>query len=130
DVPVVVTIAPLVDPAQRRSRLGLEAAHEVRVARPALVFVEKDEKELRRVGGAEVRGMRALLECGELAPAQLVHDPARLLVAEIVPDQPLPHAEDRQRRPRQLVAERQRLQAGEQTVATEYGHEPWETGGR
>ena len=74
--------------------------------------------------------MRPLLEGGHLAEAQLVQDAARVLVAEVVAARPLPQSQGHQRRPRELRRERQRLEAGEDAVAAEHGHEPRQAGGR
>ena len=74
----------LVDPVQRRARLDLELAHERAVAGPALVLVEQDDVQRRRVGGAVVRRVRALLERRHLPVAHLVEDPPGVLVAEVV----------------------------------------------
>ncbi len=72
--------------------------------------------------------MRPLLERCHLAVAHLVEDPARVLVAEVVDARPLPLAEGEQRRGRQLGRERERLQAREDAVPAEHGHEPREAG--
>ena len=74
--------------------------------------------------------MGPLLERGHLPVAHLVQDPPRILVAEIVDPRSLPLAERAQRRRRELRRERQRLQAREDAVAPEHGHEPRQTGGR
>jgi hypothetical protein len=71
--------------------------------------------------------VRPLLERRHLPVAHLVQDPARILVAEIVQADALPVAERAQRGRRELGGERKRLQARENAVATEHGHEPWET---
>ena len=101
-----------------------------RVAGPALVLVEQHHVERRRVGAAVVGRVRPLLEGGHLPVAHLVEDPARVLVAEVVDAAPLPVPERAQGRRRQLRRERQRLQAGEDAVAAEHGHEPRQAGGR
>ncbi len=84
DVAVALEVGVLVDPVERRPRLALELADELAVARPALVLVEQDDVERRRVGAAVVRRVRPLLERRHLAVAHLVEDPARVLVAEVV----------------------------------------------
>ena len=130
DVAVALQVGVLVDPVQRRPRLALELAHELRVAGPALVLVEQHDVERRGVGAAVVRRVRPLLERGHLAVAHLVQDPARILVAEVVDAGALPVAERAQRRRGELGRERQRLQAREDAVAAEHRHEPRQAGGR
>ena len=70
-------VGVLVDPVERGPRLVLEVADELAVAGPALVLVEQDDVQRRRVDGAVVRRVRPLLERGHLAVAHLVEDPAR-----------------------------------------------------
>ena len=130
DVPVAHQVGVLVDPVQRRPRLAFELAHEARVTGPALVLVEEHDVEGRGVGGAVVRRVRALFEGGHLAVAHLVGDAARVLVAEVVDSGSLPVSERTQRRGGELGRERERLQAGEDAVAPEHGHEPRQPGGR
>ena len=84
DVAVALEVGVLVDPGERRARLVLEVAHELAVARPALVLVQQHDVERRRVGAAVVGRVRALLERRHLAVAHLVEDAARILVAEVV----------------------------------------------
>ena len=52
DVAVAVAVAVAVDPAERRARLALERAHERAVAGPALVLLEQDQEQRRRVGAS------------------------------------------------------------------------------
>ena len=89
---------------ERGPRLDLELAHERAVAGPALVLVEQYDVERRRVGGAVVRRVRALLEGRHLAVPHLVQDPAGILVAEVVQADPLPVPERPQRRRGELGA--------------------------
>ena len=124
DVAVALEVRVLVDPVQRRARLVLEVAHELRVAGPALVLVEQHDVQRGRVDAAVVGRVRPLLEGRHLAVAHLVEDPARVLVAEVVDPRALALAERQQRRLRELRRERQRLQAREDAVAAEHGHEP------
>ena len=124
DVAVAVAIAVVVDPVHRGARLGLQSAHQLAVARPALVFLQQDQEQRRGVGGAVVGRVRRVLEGGHLAEAQLVRDLAGLRVAEGVVSAGLEQGQRPQRRGRQLGHERQRLEAGDQAVATEDGHEP------
>ena len=74
--------------------------------------------------------MRPLLEGRHLAVAHLVQDAPRVLVAEVVQAHALPIPEREQRRRRELGRERKRLQAGENAVPAEHGHEPGEAGRR
>ena len=120
----------LVDPAQGRARFGFELADEPPVAAPALVLVEQHAVQRRRVSGAVVRGVRPLLERRQLPVAHLVEDPAGILVAEVVDPAALPGAEHAQCGGGELGRERQRLQAREDAVAPEHGHEPRQAGGR
>ena len=91
DVAVALQVGVLVDPVERGARLVLEVAHELRVAGPALVLVEQDDEQRRRVGGAVVRRVRPLLEGRHLAVAHLVQDAPGILVAEVVDPRALPH---------------------------------------
>ena len=108
--------------------LALELSHQLPVAGPALVLVEQHHVQRRGVGAAVVGRMGPLLECGQLAVAHLVQDPAGVLVAEVVDPGPLPLPEHAKRRCRQLRGEGQSLQAGEDAVTTEHGHEPRQAG--
>ena len=94
DVAVAVAVAVAIDPGDRRARLALQLARQRAVARPALVLLEQDQEQRRRVGAAVVGRVRPLLEGGHLAEPQLVQDLARLLVAERIVD---PALEQRQR---------------------------------
>ncbi len=129
DVAVALEVRVLVDPLQRGEGLVLEVANELSVAGPALVLVQQDDEQRRCVGRAVVRGVRPLLEGGQLPVAHLVQDPAGILVAEIVDARALARAELAKRGRGQLGRERKRLQAGEDAVAAEHGHEPREAGG-
>ncbi len=129
DVAVAQQIGVLVDPVQRRPRLVLELAHELPVPGPAFVLVEQHDVQRRRVGAAVIGRMRPLLERRHLAVAHLVQDPTRVLVAEVVDLRALPQPEHAKRGGRELRRERQRLQAGEDAVPAEHGHEPRQTGG-
>ena len=68
--------------------------------------------------------MRAFLERGHLAETRLVHDLARLLIAELVDACPLPLRQRGERRFGELRCKRQRLVAHDHTVPAEDGHEP------
>src|SRR5207249_8426771 len=61
---------------------GFELPDDIGATRPALVLVEQDDEQGRRVGRAVVGRMRAFLEGGQLAEAHLVQDLSRLGVAE------------------------------------------------
>ena len=84
DVAVAVPVAVLVDPFERSPGVLLELSHESTALRPALVLVEQDQEQHRRVGAPVVGRMRALLERGELAAPKLVQDLPGLLVTELV----------------------------------------------
>src|SRR5262249_13033367 len=62
DVPVAVAVGMAVEPLERRSGVGLQLPHELRVPRPALVLVEQDEIRGRGVVCTVVRRVRALTE--------------------------------------------------------------------
>jgi hypothetical protein len=130
DVAVAHEVGVLVDPGQSGARFVFQLAHQLRVAGPALVLVEQHHVERRRVHGAVVRRVRAFFERRHLAVPHLVQDAARILVAEVVAAAALAFAELAQRGGRELGRERQRLQAREDAVAAEHGHEPREAGGR
>src|SRR5215831_1486183 len=74
DISITVAITPFVDPAKSRARRVLHLLDQLLVTAPALVLVEENEEQGRRVGGAEVRGMGALLEGGQLAPSNLMEN--------------------------------------------------------
>ena len=74
--------------------------------------------------------MRPLLEGGHLAVTELVQDAARILVAEVVQSDSLPFPERAKRRGCELGRERERLEAREDAVPAEHGHEPGQAGGR
>ena len=73
--------------------------------------------------------MRPLPEGRHLAVPHLVEDAARVLVAK-VEEAPLPVPECAQRRGGELGGERQGLQARDDAVPAEYGHEPRQPRGR
>ena len=93
-----------------------------------MVLVEQDEEQRRRVGGSEVRRVRALPARGELAEAQLVEDLAGLLLVEVVALLGLAGGEHAQRGGRQPGQVGQRLEARDQAVAAEQRHEPRQSG--
>ena len=124
DVAVAVEVAAVLDPGQRSAGVALERADERVVAGPAVVLVEEDEEQRRRVGASEVRRMGALAACGELTEAQLVQDLSGLLLVEVVSLVGLASGEYAQRRRGQLREVRERLVARDQAVATEQRHEP------
>jgi hypothetical protein len=74
--------------------------------------------------------VRPFLEGRHLAVAHLVQDPPGVFVAEVVHPGALGLAERAESGRRQLRREGERLQAGEDAVAAEHGHEPGETGRR
>ena len=68
--------------------------------------------------------MRPFLERGHLAEAYLVHDLARLLIAELVDACPLPLRKRSERGFGELRCKRQRLVAHNHTIPAEDRHEP------
>ena len=74
--------------------------------------------------------MRTLLERRQLAVAHLVEDPAGVLVPEVIDAASLPVAESLQRARGELGREREGLEAREDAVAAEHGHEPRKSRGR
>ena len=123
-------VGVLIDPVQSRPRLAFELADKACVTGPALVLVEEHDIERRGVGGTVVRRVRALFEGRHLAVAHLVGDAPGILIAEVVDSGSLPVAEGAKRRGGELGRERERLQAGEDAVSSEHGHEPRQPGGR
>ena len=121
DEAVPVAVAVLVDPAERAQRRLLEPPHERRVVRPAPDLGEEDQVEGRGVEGAVVAGEPCLRG---LAVAHLVHDLARLGVDRRIVLACLQLSEHLERASRELGPEEQRLQARDQRVAPEHGHEP------
>ena len=102
------------------------AAHERGVVRPAPHLGEEHEEERRRVDRAVVArepGRR------RLPGADLVDDLARLGVRERIVLGRLQAGERRERVARQLRPEDERLEARDQRVAAEHGHEPGHPGG-
>ena len=130
DVAVALEVGVLVDPGQRGAGLELQFADELGVPGPALVLIHQDDVQGRGVRTAVVRRVRALLEGGELAVAHLVEDAAGVLVPEVVEACPLAGTEGPQRGGGQVGREGQRLEAGEDAVAAEHGHEPRQAGSR
>ena len=124
---VAVAVAELVDPAQGQSQRGLEVAHDLVVARPAPRLRDQHEEERRRVDGAVV-AREPDLRCP--AAAQLVDDLPGLGVDARVVVLGLQLAEHAQRRVGELGPEDERLQARDDGVAPEHGHEPGHPGGR
>ena len=84
DVPVPVAVAEAVDPFERGQDALPAVANELVVVGEAPVVRQQDEPQRRRVRGSVVRAVRLLAEDGQLALADLVQDPPRLLVAELV----------------------------------------------
>jgi hypothetical protein len=76
-----------------RARLDLEFADERSIAGPALVLVQENDVQRRRIDRPVVRRMRAFFESGHLPIAHLVEDPAWILVAEVVEPHALPVSE-------------------------------------
>ena len=114
----------------RGARFVLQLAHELDVPGPALVLVHQDDVERGGVGTPVVGRVRAFLEGGQLAVAPLVEDASRVLVSKVVEPCPLARPEGAQRGGGQVGSEGQRLEAGEDGVASEHGHEPRQARGR
>src|SRR5829696_7115104 len=72
--------------------------------------------------------MRTLFKGGHFPVAHFVEDSTWIFVAKIVYAASLPLAKHAQCGFCQLRRERNRLQAREDAVAAEHGHEPWKTG--
>ena len=130
DVAVAVAVAVLVDPLERRARRGLELAHQVGVARPALVLVEHTRNS--GVESAEPK----YGECGRSSNA--VSSPkrssCRILPGSSSRKASTPvawkRASDAQRRLRELGRRTAGLIARDQAVAAEERHEPRKARGR
>src|SRR5205823_6926584 len=80
---------------------------------------EEDEEERRRVHAAVVGRVRHLARPGQLAPADLVEDLARLLLAIVVDPLSLVRRHEEERVPRDFRVQEQRLEAGDERVAAE-----------
>ena len=113
--------------ASARERGLAQLVDERRVVRPAPDLREQDEEERRRVDRAVVarepvrRGLARAAPRGRSCPAR------RRSTGR--PRSPAASASTSQRRARELGPEEQRLQARDQRVAAEDGHEPRHPGG-
>ena len=130
DEPVAVGVARAVDPAQ----CGVDGRplqfEPVEVARPHGELGDQQQPQRRGVHRAEVRRVRHGAHGGELAAPQLVHDLARLLLAEGAVLGALAAGEERHRRPRPAQVEQQRLEPDERHLPAERRHEPRQPGQR
>ena len=107
---------------ERRTPRGLaQLGHQRVVVRPAPDLGEQHEVEGRRIDGAVV-ALEPVL--GRLAVADLVDDLSRLRVDGRVVLVGLQLGERLERAPRELGPEEERLQAGNDRVPAEDGHEP------
>src|SRR6185437_9237807 len=106
DVPEVEKVRVAVDPVDRRTGGVLELPDESAISGPLLVLVEQDDKERRRVGRTEVRGVGTLLEGRQLAVAHLVHDSTRVFVTKVVEAGSLSLGASQQRRSGEFSVER------------------------
>src|SRR5690606_13154074 len=95
-----------------------------------LVLIEDDEEKRRGIRGPVVRRVWTLAEVSQLTIAQLMQDLARLRVPEVVNLDRLVRTEGEQGGPGQLWYERDGLQARDETVPAEQGHEPRQARGR
>ncbi len=130
DVAVGVAIAVAIAPLERREDPIPSGAHEVVVAAEAPVLRQQDQPQRRGVRRSVVRAVRLLADDRELAVADLVQDPARLLVAEVVHLRALQLTQQMQRAAGEVGADPERLQGRDQRVAAEERHEPRKPGGR
>ena len=121
DEAVAVEVAVLVDPREGAHRGLPKVLDEPRVARPAPDFGEEDEVERRRVDGAVVARKPCL---GALAVPNLVDDLAGLRVDRRVVGGRLQRGQDAEGVVRELGPEEKCLQARDERVAAEDGHEP------
>ena len=128
DVAIAEEVGVVVDPGEGGPRLVLALSDQRAVAGPPLVLVQQDHVQGGGVRAAVVRGVQVAPRtpssrrtasrggCGP-GPRRGSRRPAALPVPECL-----------QGRRRQLGREGQRLQAGEDAVAAEHGHEPGEPG--
>jgi hypothetical protein len=130
EVAVAVQVGVLVDPLEGAPCIRLELAHECVVGGPALVLVEQDQEELRRIVGPVIRTVWVEAERDELAAAKLVEDLAGLGVPKIVAPGRLGLGQRLQGGAREGRLERQRLVGRDQAVAAEDGQEPRHPAGR
>ena len=122
DETVTVPISVLVDPFECQHRRRFEISYERGVVRPPPHLRKQDEVERRRVDRPVVP-----LEpgAGGLAVTHLVDDLSGLGVDRRIVLLGLQVGQDAERRAGELGAEDERLQARDDRVAAEDGHEPW-----
>ena len=121
DEPVAVAVSVLVDPFEREQRRLFQVTDKGSVVGPAPHLGEQDQVERGRVDGPVV----ALEpDAGSLAVPDLVHDLAWLGVDGRVFLFRLQLGQHLEGRACQLGAEHKRLQARDDRVAPENGHEP------
>ena len=111
DEAVAVEVAVVVDPVERRERVGPQLVDQLIVSRPALVLIEQHQPQRRGVDRAVVGRVRDLVGACQLARAQLVQDLARLCVAPVVDLGRLEARQERAGVARDLRPDRQQLEA-------------------
>jgi hypothetical protein len=121
DEAVAVEVARLVDPGECVHRRLAEAAHERGVVSPAPDLREQDQVERRRVDRSVVIAEPARRS---FPVPDLVDDLPRLRVELRIVLGRLEVREHLERAAGELRPEQQRLQARDQRVPPEYGHEP------
>src|SRR6185437_9113665 len=94
------------------------------VARPLVILIEQDHEQRRCVRRSVVRRVGLHPGGGQFTKAQLVQDLAWLLIVKIVVAARLPCTEYTQRVRGECRQVGQRLEARDEAVAPEQGHEP------
>ncbi len=124
DEAVVVQIAVVVDPLERREGVGPQLLDQLVISRPALVCIEEHDPQRRRIDRAVVRRVRNLTRACKLPVAQLVQDLARLSIPPVVDLGRLIVRKETERVACDLRPDRQQLDAGDDRVASKEAAEP------
>src|SRR6266581_1400841 len=124
DIAITIAVPICVDPGECSPGFHLKLPYKLSIAGPALKLIEQDEKQRRGVGSSIVGRVRTFLERSHLAEAHLVHNLARLLIAEVVDPCSLLFRQGMQRRFSQSGGESERLVAHKYAVPAEECHEP------
>ena len=117
-------VGDVVDPAQRPIDVASQLVEERQIACPADVLGEQADEQRRRVDRSVVGGLRHFVEVGLLVDPQLVQDFAWLLVAPFVVAAALVLSHQKQRVGGHARVVGERLQRGDETVASEQADEP------
>src|SRR6478672_11293425 len=127
DQSVTIEVAILRDPLDREPGIRQQLAEQVLVPCPGDRLGKQPDPKWRRVDRAVIRRMRNLAESCHLAIPHFVQDLARLLLPPRVDLGPLQRRQHAQRADCPVRRQRQRLEAGDQAVAAEWGDVPRNT---